>query len=46
MLIRFADQNYMGGWAIDIRYSDGTRPDAATLEKWRSDAEVARAELL
>jgi hypothetical protein len=36
----------MEGWAIDIRYSDGTLPDEATLEKWRSDAEVARVELL
>lgn len=44
-LARFTDQHFMEGWAIDIRYSDGTRPDNATLKKWRSDAEVARAEL-
>ncbi|CUH31322.1 hypothetical protein JSE7799_00906 [Jannaschia seosinensis] len=45
-LTRFTNHQYMEGWAIDIRYSDGTRPDDAKLEKWRSDAEVARAELL
>ena len=44
-LTRFADQHYMQGWAIDMRYSDGRRPNHETLEKWRSDAEVARAEL-
>jgi hypothetical protein len=44
-LARFADQHYMDGWAIDIRYSDGRRPDAATLERWRSHAEQARTEL-
>lgn len=45
-LVRFTDKDYMEGWAIDIRYSDGTRPDAATLERWRDDANKARAELL
>ena len=44
-LARFTNTHFMEGWAIDIRYSDGTLPDNATLEKWRSDAEVARAEL-
>ena len=44
-LAKFTDQHYMEGWVIDIRYSDGARPDVATLEKWRSDADVARAEL-
>jgi hypothetical protein len=44
-LARFTGEHYMKGWAIDIRYSDGTRPDNATLESWRSDAETARAEL-
>ena len=44
-LVRFTNQNYMKGWAIDIRYSDGTRPDAATLDIWRADADEARAAL-
>lgn len=42
---RFTDPHYMEGWAIDIRYSDGTRPDAATLDRWRSHADEARAAL-
>lgn len=45
-LARFVDQDYMAGWAIDIRYSDGTRPDSATLESWRVHADQARAALL
>lgn len=45
-LARFTDQHYMEGWAIDIRYSDGTRPDAATLERWRDHADNARMDLL
>lgn len=45
-LARFTDQHYMEGWAINIRYSDGTRPDAATLERWRANADEARAALL
>lgn len=45
-LARFTDQHYMEGWAIDIRYSDGTRPDKATLERWRVNADEARAALL
>lgn len=45
-LARYTDQHYMEGWAIDIRYSDGTRPDAATLERWRADADEARTALL
>jgi hypothetical protein len=44
-LVRFTDQRYMEGWAINIRYSDGARPDAATLEKWRDHADEARAAL-
>lgn len=28
-LARFTNQHYMEGWAIDIRYSDGTLPDKA-----------------
>lgn len=44
-LARFTDQHYMQGWAIDIRYSDGRRPDAETLERWREQAEQARAAL-
>jgi|1_EtaG_2_1085319.scaffolds.fasta_scaffold25330_2 hypothetical protein len=44
-LARFTDQHYMEGWAIDIRYSDGRRPDAATLERWREHADQARADL-
>ena len=44
-LARFTDQHYMEGWAIDIRYSDGTRPDAATLDRWRAHAGEARAAL-
>jgi len=45
-LTPFTSQHYMEGWAIDIRYSDGKNPDAVTLNKWRSDAELARAKLL
>ena len=45
LLTRFTDQHYMEGWAIDIRYSDGTRPDAATLDRWRAHADEARAAL-
>lgn len=44
-LARFTDQHYMEGWAIDIRYSDGKRPDAATLNRWRAHADDARAAL-
>lgn len=44
-LTRFTDPKYMEGWAIDIRYSDSTLPDAATLELWRTHAEEARAAL-
>ncbi|MBB3771498.1 hypothetical protein FHS55_002097 [Angulomicrobium tetraedrale] len=44
-LVRFTDQHYMEGWAITVRYSDGTRPDAATLERWRGHADEARAAL-
>lgn len=44
-LMRFANPQYMDGWAIDIRYSDGTRPDAATLERWRTHADEARTAL-
>lgn len=44
-LARFTDQGYMEGWAIDIRYSDGTRPDDATLDRWRQQADEARAAL-
>jgi hypothetical protein len=46
LLMRFTDQHYMEGWAIDVRYSDGTRPDAATLDRWRAHADEARAALL
>lgn len=45
-LVRFTDQHYMEGWAIDIRYSDGSRPDEGTLDRWRTHADTARAELL
>ena len=45
-LARFTDQRYMEGWAIDIRYSDGKRPDEATLARWRADADNARMDLL
>ena len=45
-LTRFTDQHFMEGWAIDIRYSDGTRPATATLERWRAHADEARAALL
>ncbi|MCT8267819.1 hypothetical protein NYQ83_11100 [Afifella sp. JA880] len=44
-LVQFTDQHYMEGWAIKIRYSDGARPDAATLERWRADADLARSAL-
>lgn len=44
-LTQFTDQHYMEGWAIDIRYSDGTRPDVETLEKWRAHADAARTAL-
>lgn len=44
-LTPFTGQHYMDGWAIDIRYSDGARPDEATLRKWRAHAEQARAAL-
>ena len=44
-LARFTDQHFMEGWAINIRYSDGARPDAVTLERWRVDADEARAAL-
>lgn len=45
LLMRFIDQRYMARWAIDVRYSDGRCPDAATLESWRADADAARAAL-
>lgn len=45
-LMRFTTPQYMEGWAINIRYSDVTCPDSEKLEKWRSDAELARAELI
>lgn len=45
VLAQFVDQHYMEGWAIDIRYSDGTHPDAATLDRWRTHADNARAAL-
>lgn len=45
-LARFTNQHFMEGWAIDIRYSDGQRPDETTLVRWRMDADSARAELL
>jgi len=45
-LMRFADQHFMEGWSIDMRYSDGTRPDAATLDRWRTNAEDARSDLI
>lgn len=44
-LMRFTNQHFMEGWAIDMRYSDGTRPDAATIERWREDALDAQSEL-
>lgn len=44
-LMRFTNQHFMEGWAIDMRYSDGTRPDAATIDRWRENAEDARSEL-
>ncbi len=44
-LARFTNQHYMEGWAINIRYSDGIRPDAATMERWRADADKARTAL-
>ena len=44
-LARFTDQHYMEGWAIEIRYSNGSRPDAITLENWRTHANNARAAL-
>lgn len=44
-LSKFTDQHFMEGWAIDIRYSDGKRPDQRTLEKWRADAAVAHGAL-
>lgn len=43
---RFTDPHYMEGWTIDIRYSDGSRPDEATLQLWRSHADDACATLL
>ncbi|TAD88884.1 MAG: hypothetical protein EAZ99_12095 [Alphaproteobacteria bacterium] len=45
-LVRFAEDSYLRGWAIDIRYSDGTCPDDKMLEMWRSDADTALATLL
>jgi hypothetical protein len=45
-LTQFTNPRYMEGWAIDIRYSDGTGPAPATLERWRTDADNARAALL
>lgn len=45
LLTQFVDQHYMEGWAIDVRYSDGKRPDAATLDRWRAHADKARAAL-
>ena len=44
-LARFTDPNYMEGWSIDIRYSDGTRPDSETLALWRKHSDEARAAL-
>jgi len=44
-LARFTEQQYMEGWAIEIRYSDGALPDAVTLDRWRAHADVARAAL-
>jgi hypothetical protein len=44
-LVRFTDQRYMEGWGIEIRYSDGVRPDDATLERWRAHADEARTAL-
>lgn len=44
-LSQFTEKKYMEGWAIDIRYSDGALPNAATLKKWRDDADKARAAL-
>lgn len=46
LLMQFTDEHYMEGWTIDIRYSDGTRPDTRTLQCWRRDADKAQAELL
>jgi hypothetical protein len=43
--MQFTEENYMKGWSIDIRYSDGTLPDTGTLEKWRADADKARSAL-
>lgn len=45
-LMRFTDQHYMEGWAIDVRYSDGTCPDTTTLGRWRAHADEAQAALL
>ncbi len=44
-LVPFTGQHYMEGWDIKIRYSDGACPDAATLERWRENANEARAAL-
>lgn len=45
-LMRFADNHFMEGWSIDMRYSDGTRPDAATLDRWRDNALDAQSDLI
>ncbi|GBR58052.1 hypothetical protein AA18889_1451 [Acetobacter senegalensis DSM 18889] len=45
LLMRFADLQFMEGWSIDMRYSDGTRPDTRTLDRWRKDADDARSDL-
>jgi len=45
-LMRFADSHFMEGWSIDMRYSDGTRPDAATLDRWRDNAVEAQSDLI
>ena len=44
-LAKFADEHYMEGWSISIRYSDGTRPENRVVNKWRDNANEAKEAL-
>lgn len=44
-LTRFTQQSYMREWNTKMRYSDGAEITPDRVARWRSDAEVAHAEL-
>jgi len=44
-LPHYCEPRFMDRWCIEMRYSDGASIDHAAVDRWRSDAEAAVADL-